>query len=383
MADEARRADRALPAFPRPLELAQAVAVSVGATLLARLFIPIVERFGADDRWYTQMAADPGVPVATPFALRVLTPWLVRLLDTDPLPTFHLLSLGFLAAAGFFVYLIARGIGGGHRAGLLAAVGLLTLRGWLFFVYNPYLADPAALSLTAAAFAALAWGATSVIPTVAALWALSREIWAGFAIPAYMWLRNGLFDVRAAVRVALMLIPAFIVYEMVIELAPQEGAQGLGRISWWVFQDVLRDRITADLPWYATYTFAGSLGVWWLLSLSAPAAGGALWWWMVPVFGQFILGTDWARYTIYAFVVVVPVGAIAAWRHPRRNVLLAIVTLQLVATIADVLVDDRLKLNQVQPSLAISVVLMILTAIVLWAPAKWWPAPAREATARP
>jgi len=374
--------ERVARTFPRAWELARAAVLSVAATLLARILIPIVERFGGDDRHYVQMALDPTEPVATPFALRVLIPWLVHLIGTDPLPTFHVLSLAFLAAGGFFTYLIARGIGAGHRAALLAVLGLLTLRGWLFFIYNPFLADTAALSLTAAAFALLVWGATTAIPTFAALWALSREIWAGFAIPAYMWLRHALFDFRAAVQVALMLIPAFMVYEMVLELAPQEGAQGVGRISWWVFQNVLEARLTEDFGWYIVYTFSGSLGVWWVLALGAAGAGGALWWWMVPVFGQFILGTDWARYTVYAFVVVVPVGAIAVWRHPRRYALLGVVALQLGATVADVLVDDRLKLNQIQPSFYVSGILMVLAAVLLWAPATWWPALSGRAAAR-
>jgi hypothetical protein len=369
--------------FPRPLELAQAALLSAGATLLARILIPLVERFGGDDRSYVQMVLDPTDPVATPFALRVLIPWLIRLVGTDPLPTFHVVSLLFLAAGGFCTYLVARGIGAGHRPALLAAFGLLTLRAWLFFIYNPYLADTAALSLTAAAFAALVWGANSAIPAIAAVWALSREIWLGFAIPAYMWLRHALVDLRAAVLVALMLFPAFVVYEMVVKLAPQEGAQGLGRISWWVFVNVLEERITGDFGWYAIYTFSGSLGVWWILALGAARAGGALWWWMVPVFGQFILGTDWARYTVYAFVVVVPVGAIAVWRHPRRNALLVVVALQLVATVADVLVDGRLKLNQIQPSFYITGLLMVLAALVLWTPARWLPAFSRPAPASP
>jgi hypothetical protein len=373
--------DLAARSMPRQLELAQAAMLSAGATLLARMLIPLVERFGGDDRSYVQMVIDPTDPVATPFALRVLIPWLVRLVGTEPLPTFHVLSLLFLAAGGFFTYLIARGIGAEHRSALLAALGLLTLRAWLFFIYNPYLADTAALSLTAAAFAALVWGATSAIPAIAALWALSREIWLGFAIPAYMWLRHALLDLRAAVQVVLMLIPAFVVYEMVVKLAPQEGAQGFGRISWWVFVNVLEARITGDLGWYAIYTFSGSLGVWWVLAMGAARAGGALWWWMVPVFGQFILGTDWARYTIYAFVVVVPVGAIAVWRHPRRNALLVVVGLQLVATAADVYVDGRLKLNQIQPSFYITGLLMVLAAVVLWTPARWLPASTRRAAA--
>lgn len=371
-----------LPAgFPRWSELAHAATLSVAVTLLARLLIPVVERFGGDDRHYVAMAIDPTHPVPTPFALRVLTPWLVHVIGTDPLPTFHLISLGFLAAGGFFTYLIARGIGAGHGAGLLAVVGLLTLRAWLFFVYNPYLSDPSAMALTAAAFATLVWGATTVIPAIAAVWALSRELWAGFAFPAYMWLRHRLFDMRAVARVALMLLPALIIYEMVIQLAPQVSSERIGNISWLVIQNVLEERLTPDLGWYLAYTFAGSLGVWWVLSLGAATSGGALWWWMVPVFGQFILGTDWARYAILAFVVVVPVGAIAVWRHPRRNALLGIVALQLVATAADVMVDDRLKLNQIQPSFFITVILMIVTVMVLWFPAAWWPVSTRRRAA--
>jgi hypothetical protein len=89
---------------------------------------------------------------------------------------------------------------------------------------------------------------------------------------------------------------------------------------------------------------------------------------MLPVFGQFLVGADWSRFAMYAFVVIVPVGAIAAWTHPRRHILLGLISLQLVPTAVDLLADGRLRLNVMQPSLWVTAGLMAVTLIVLVQP---------------
>jgi hypothetical protein len=352
---------------PTATELWQAVGLAAGLTLAARLLLPLTSGFGGDDRHYIALASNADAVVPSPFAYRVLTPWLVQMIGTSPVPTYHVLSLVFLAAAGVFVYLITRGIGGGHLPALLATFGLLTVRGWLFSIWNPYLADPAAMSLTGAAFVALVWGADLVLPVVLVVWAQSREVWAGFALPAYAWMRPRFVDRWAIVRVAVICLPALFTMLMLFRLAPAGGASGFARAADYVVQGVLDARLEG-LRFWTAYTFAGSLGIWWFLALASPRLGRGLWWWLVPVFGQFVLGADWSRFAMYAFVVVMPVGAMAVWSHPRRNLLLVLVLLQILPTAADLVVDGRLRLNQLQPSVWVTLALMATTLAVLVQP---------------
>jgi hypothetical protein len=372
--------------LPTLTELWQAIGLAVGLTLAARLFLPLVGGFGGDPRHYIALASNADAVVPSPFAYRVLTPWLVQLIGTPPIATYHVLTLVFLAAAGVFVYLITRGIGGGHLPALLATFGLLTVRGWLFNIWNPFLADPAAMSLTGAAFVVLVWGADILLPLTLVVWALSREVWVGFVLPAYAWMRLRFVDRLAIVRVVIICLPALITMLMLFRLAPASGASGFARIADYVIQGVFDARLGA-LRFWTAYTFGGSLGIWWLLALARPRVGKGLWWWLVPVFGQFVLGADWSRFAMYAFVVVMPVGAIAAWRHPRRNLLLVLVLLQIVPTATDLMADGLLKLNLLQPSLWVTMALMAATLVVLVQPyagpwlrgsVDWFQAPRRS-----
>ena len=354
-------------AWPTGVELLQAIGLAFALTLLARLLLPHVADFGGDDRHYVEMARNRDAVIPTPFAYRVLTPWLVQLLGTPTLRTFHVISLGFLALAGVWAYLITRGLGGRHGAGLVATFGLLTLRSWLFNIYDPWLADPAAMSLAGAAFVALVWGIDLLLPAVLVAWAMSREVWAGFVFPAYAWFRRRFIDPQALLRVAIVVAPAFIVMLLLFRFVPASGALGFGRLSPWVVRGVLNERLD-QLGFWIPYAFIGSLGIWWLLAISRPRAGGPLWWWLVAVFGHFAVGTDWSRYALYAYVVIVPVGALAVWAHERRPLLLALVALQVVPTIADIVLEHRLKLNQVQPSVWLTAGLMAATLALLAAP---------------
>lgn len=355
---------RSNASWPSRTEFVQAVALAVGLTMLARLIVPVVGGLGGDPRHYIAMASDPDAIVATPFAYRVLTPWLVQILGTPPLETFHALTLIFLGQTGVFVYLITRGLGGGHYPALLATFGLLTVRGWLFNLQVPYLADPAAMSLAGAAFAALVWRVDLLVPTILVVWALSREVWAGFALPAYAWIQRRFIDPAALFRVAIVAFPALMVMLVLYRLAPVQGAEGFGRVADWVVQNIMDSRLPRLRFWIA-YTFTASLGIWWVLALARPRVGGALWLWLIPVFLQFLLGADWSRFAMYALVVVMPVGAIALWSHPRRRLLIALVLLQLSPTAADLIVHGSLRLNRTQPSFWITVALMAATLAVV------------------
>jgi hypothetical protein len=128
-------------------------------------------------------------------------------------------------------------------------------------------------------------------------------------------------------------------------------------------------RIETDPLWWLCYAFAGSLGIWWLLAFAGRRHGGRLWWLLVPVFAQFLVGGDWSRFALYAFPVVVPVAAIAVWQHPRRILLLALITAQSLTVLADLTIAGRLGINAMWPSTYATIPLMALTAAVLcWPP---------------
>jgi hypothetical protein len=126
---------------------------------------------------------------------------------------------------------------------------------------------------------------------------------------------------------------------------------------------------------FLTYGIAGSLGVWWLLGLAGARHGGRLWWLLVPVFAQWLFGSDYGRYALYAFPVVVAAGAIAVWEHPRRIVLLGLGLIQSLSAIVDVQTGQGPHLYQILPSTWISLALMVLAVPVLWWPPRWvwWP----------
>ncbi|HET6212664.1 MAG TPA: hypothetical protein VFE14_07310 [Micromonosporaceae bacterium] len=131
---------------------------------------------------------------------------------------------------------------------------------------------------------------------------------------------------------------------------------------------VYAKNLATDPVWWLGYAFTGSLGIWWLLGWHGRRHGGRLWWLLVPVFAQFAVGGDWSRFALYAFPVVVPAGAIAVWRHPRRRVLLALVGAQSLAVVADLVVIGNPGINSTQPSMYVTVPLIVLTAAMLWLP---------------
>jgi hypothetical protein len=351
-------------------EIAISVGLAVALTVGWLAVLPHVPNTGGDTIDYLRMAANPKAPGHTPFAFRGLAPWLAHELGGPDhyRVAFRASTATALASSGPAVYLICRRLGGGHWAALVGMAGLMSLPLWLFNLYQPYLIDGPAMALTAWAMAALVYGWLAVLPLILVACGLARETVAALALPMYMWLRTRWVDLPTACRVALLVAPAVLATWAVRQPMRTSGwptmwslIEAGAKISW-------THRWTNDPHYWLLYAFAGSLGIWWVLAWYGRRHGGRLWWLLVPVFGQFIIGGDWSRFALYAFPVVVPAGAIALWRHPRRRLLLVLVAAQGLAVLADLAVLGRLGINSLHPSTYVAVPLIVLTAVTLWWP---------------
>jgi hypothetical protein len=360
------------PRTAAPATRAQAAVAGTAAvalTLLWRLLSPLAgQPLCCDAGNYLRMAADPSAPVIRPHSSRVLVPWLTHLLGGAP-ATYHAISLACLAGALLVTYLLARRLGAGHGWALLAMICLGCSRGWVFYLYDPYLSDPAAFLLLAGTFLALVRARpTWLVAPLLVLTAGARELFAGMALPAYGWLRRRRWDPRAALVTAALVAPAVAAYALVLVLAPSlppvDYARPLGR----VLGGILAKRMEQDgVLWFAS-AFAMSLGVWWLLAIPGlrDAPVRRLAWWLLPVLANCLIGWDWSRYATYAFPVVMPAAAIVLARASRRGVLIAAVAVQALLPLVD-LAGGHLLLNQPGPSLPLSVLLMIVVGVVLLA----------------
>jgi len=346
----------------------QAAALSAALTGLWLVISPLAQQpVCCDAGEYLRLASDPTDPVLRPYSMRVLVPWLVHVLGGDVVTTFHAVSLVCLAVTGWVLYLLARELGVGHRYALLATVGLLCSRGWLFFFYDPYLTEPAAFLLLTAAFLVLVrnrhlW----LIAPLLALLAATREQFIGFALPTYFWLRQRRFDRRALARTVGLLLPALVVFAALAVLpkvlppTPYSVPMGLAY--------TLERRMEGDgWLWFGS-AFAMSLGMWWPLAAASLRLDRfrRLSWWLLPVLAYLVLiGWDWGRYATYAFPVVMVAGAWTIQQQRRyRPLLLALVAVQAVVPVAD-FVAGRPSLDGPGPSLPISLLLMLVTGIVL------------------
>ncbi len=367
---------RTYPPSPRPpdgaatrAQAAQAAGLAVALTAAWRLVTPLVgQPVCCDGGEYLRMAADPGQAVTRPYSSRVLVPWLAHLLGGDPAATYHAITLACLAASGLLVYLLARRLGASHGWALAATTGLLCSRGWVFYLYDPYLSDPAAFALLAGAFLALVRARpTWLAAPLLVLMAGTRELFAGFALPLYAWLARGRRLDRAAVlRTAALLAPAAVAYALVLAYAPSLPSVEYSQSPATVLGHVLRTRMDQDGPFWLGSAFAMSLGVWWPLAAAGLGSGPVrrLAWWLVPVFANFLIGWDWSRYALYAFPVVMPAAALALARSPRRRLLLGMIALQALLPLADLAVGKP-QLNRAGPSLPVSLALIVAVSVVL------------------
>lgn len=353
-----------------PREILIATALSLAVMLGWVLIMPLVPwtTVGGDPVTYIAMAADPKAVHWAPLAFRVLEPWLANTLGGE---AYHLQAMRYLswmaqAMTGPAVYLITRRFKGSHGAGLLAIIGMMSLPMWLFLVYVPYLVDGMAMLTMAWAMVALVNGWIMVLPVALTFMGLARETVIGFTVPLYMWLRHRWVDLHTAFQVLLIAGPAIVVVWAIRQPMEFTGYQStLGLMYAGLLVYVKRD-VLPNPHWWVFYGTAGSLGIWWLLGIHGRRHGGRLWWLLVPVFAQWLFGSDWARYAFYAFPVVIPAAAIAVWNHRKRNLLLGLVAAQSIAIVADLIVRGRPAIYDLMPSTWVSAGLMIVTAAVLW-----------------
>ncbi|HZM77414.1 MAG TPA: hypothetical protein VFC19_16900 [Candidatus Limnocylindrales bacterium] len=353
-------------------EFAIACAVSLGVTLVWVIIMPVVapSQVGGDPVTYIAMAADPKGVHWSPLAFRVLEPWLAHELGGQfhYLEAFRYMSWAAQALIGPAVYLITRKFKGTHGAGILGIAGLMSLPMWLFLIYCPYLVDSFAMLTMAWTLVALIYGWLWVLPVLLVFMGLARETVIGFAVPIYMWMRSRWIDLPRAIQVACLIGPAVIVVWAIrqpMETTGYNTMLGLMYAGLWVY--VRRD-FGGDPVFYLTYGVVASMGIWWLLAIVGRRHVGRLWWLLVPVFAQWLFGSDWGRYALYAFPVVIPAAVIAVWSHPRRTLLLILIGLQSVAISADLILRGRPAIYDMMPSTWVSLGLMVLTALVIWLP---------------
>jgi hypothetical protein len=391
-----RTAMRAL-AHCTPTELAVAAGVGLVVTAAWILYLPLIDyrTAGGDTTTYLEMARDPKGAHWVPLAFRGLEPWLAHAIGGPDhyVGAFMWLTYGSLVLAGVALYLIVRRLGGPHPAGLVGMAGAMSLPMWTHFLFDPYLVDGPALALLAWSMLALINGWYAVLPLLLVVTGVARETVVGFALPIYMWLRQHtpLFplrrnlrawvDLSAAWRTILYVAPALVTIWAMRQAATYlEDSSTLGLMKYGLLQYVGTEVVPRPL-FFLTYGIAGSLGLWWVLGLYGRRHGGRLWWMLVPVFAQWLFGSDYGRYALYAFPVVVAAGVIAVWEHPRRTLLLALVVVQSLVTIVDVELGRGPRLYTLLPSTWIALGLMALAAVILWWPSRRPAVPRpREAT---
>jgi hypothetical protein len=367
--------DRPAPTAAGPPAAARATAgqwllallVALVVTATWRKLLPLSVPRCCDARVYLTMAADPTHAVKAPYSSRVLVPWLTHLLGGPPRLTFDRISLACMAATGPLVYAATRRLGAVHWAALLAMVGLLSSRAWVFYLYDPWLTDPAAMLLVAVAFLAIVSGRVWVVALVGVMFAGVRELFVGLAAPAFGWLRGRLGTLRAALAAGLLVLPGWLVHQWIVGTVPSTGGRGFlgqtifGLGSW--FSD------RGGVGYLLVVAIVLSFGCWWVLAIPSLGDGRVrpLLWWLVPVFGQFVFGGDWGRFVLYAFPVVIPAAALTLQRlRPRvRAVIVAMLGLQLLTPLLDMAPAERMRLNQPGPSVPVTAALMALTAVVL------------------
>ena len=359
-----------LPDRPTVGQLLLALLVALVVTAIWRKVLPLSVPRCCDARVYLTMAADPTHAVKSPYSHRIFLPWLTHLLGGPPKLTFDRISLACMVATGPLVYAVTRRLGAVHWAALLAMVGLLSSRAWGFYLYDPWLTDPAAMLLVAAAFLAIVSGRVWVVALVGIVFAGVRELYIGLAAPAFGWLRGRLGTLRAALTAGLLVLPGWLVYQWIVRTFPSKevpGGRGFKSQTIFGLGSWFADR--GGVGYLLVVAVVLSFGCWWVLAV--PSLGDdrvrPLLWWLVPVFGQFVFGGDWGRFVLYAFPVVIPAAALTLQRlRPRvRAVVVAILGLQLLTPLLDMAPADRMRLNSPGPSVLVTAALMAVTVVVL------------------
>jgi hypothetical protein len=206
---------------PTPGQLLLALLVALVVTAIWRKVLPLaVPR--CDAKQYLTMAADPTRLVKGPYAYRILIPYLTHRIGGDPQLTFERISLACMVATGPLVYALTRRLGSVHWVALLAMVGLLSSRAWVYYLYSPWLTDPAAMLLVAAAFLAIVSGWIWLLAPISVVFAGVRELFVGLAAPAFGWLRGRLGTLRAGIVAGLLVLPGWLVYRWIVNTVPSK-----------------------------------------------------------------------------------------------------------------------------------------------------------------
>ncbi|HET6212665.1 MAG TPA: hypothetical protein VFE14_07315 [Micromonosporaceae bacterium] len=150
----------------------------LGETLGGAGVLPHAQVATGDTVDYLSIAANPKASAHTPYAFRVLTPWLANEIGGvhHYRVAFRAITATALAGAGPAVYLGCRRLGGTHGAALTGMAGLMSLPMWLFNLYQPYLIDGPAMALAAWSMTALVYGWLAVLPRRCSWW---PPVWPG------------------------------------------------------------------------------------------------------------------------------------------------------------------------------------------------------------
>jgi len=353
-------------------EFVIACAVSLVVTLAWVIIMPVVPSggVGGDPMTYIAMANNPKDVHWAPLAFRVLEPWLAHELGGQfhYLEAFRYLSWAAQALTGPAVYLLTRKFKGTHGAGLVGVAGLMSLPMWLFLIFCPYLVDSFAMLTMAWTIVALVYGWLWVLPLMLVIMGLARETVMGFAVPVYMWMRTRWIDLPRLIQVACLIAPAIVVVWAIRQPMEFTGYNSMLGLMYAGLMVYVRHDVGGDPVFFVTYGIVASMGIWWLPAIAGRRYVGRLWWLLVPVFAQWLFGSDWGRYALYAFPVIIPAAVIAVWNHPRRTLLLILIGLQSAAISADLIVNGSPRIYAMSPSTWVSLGLMVLTALVLLLP---------------